>query len=88
MIEHVNSWSFRKGDWFTSVVLTGPTEFGSPAGYDGSDEYPLHTTWKLFFRPDDGNNHVTAWPAGDIVDPIASDRPCLIHELINPPWWD
>lgn len=52
---------FKKGDVVTTVVYCGPTEYGGVhPGWDGTDVYAMHTTWKLYIRVTEGNG-VDEW---------------------------
>lgn len=78
VMEHHRPLFFNKGDVVTSAVLTGPTEYGGiHDGWDGTDVYAMHATWKLYIRVTGGNDDwktqgiFTANPGNASVDDAA-----------------
>ena len=75
---------------FTSVVFTGPNQYETPKGYEGSDAFPLHTTWKLWFVPDqtvEGHSYRLTWPPmTNESDSMATNRSCFRERGVNEPW--
>jgi len=88
-IEHLEEWTFNEGDLFTSVLFTGPTEYGPAEEYKPGSGFPMHATWKLWYRASDGGSHRAVWPPGGIPEATVASRAanysCLVHPDMNPP---